>query len=479
MLTDESPDRPEHVKESKNSNEQLDDDLDPAQIEIIRLCRAKFHVKYGNKASPKELFSSAASSVDWMIFLLSWPATGFRILKLQKLFGEVDELFIPEYELNSDGILTPFLYFGEVFKSRLDNWRFDIDLLIQGVGSNKLWEFRQVAQKPEHADLCQKIARDLGLMEEAAESKVRFVLRGAQERSQILTESLETLDRISTIRREAKAAKEAREAEANEAGLRRRQLLSSSEQPESDKETTGETGPQLRFPSSKTTVPVAQASGLDQDTLSRLQAPGGERPRVTVPLLAPVTTSGIVRGDRHRLTNGPWFHQRPVVQRNARALSTQSNIQPAPQSKKRRGVHLFINRIAHRTAVLFLFPLILALSAGLIAVSTTRSRSLNWHLDDGFFTCSSAACLQLFSLYLLILPILRKRALEIPKDWFVLSIGLSTLSAIVSVIVYPYSWEASGILGFFANVAATIATVQLIEGTDAGIRVTLGPFYSD
>jgi hypothetical protein len=167
------------------------------------------------------------------------------------------------------------------------------------------------------------------------------------------------------------------------------------------------------------------------------------------------------------------------VQRNARALSTQSNIQPAPQSKKRRGVHLFIACIAHKTAVLFLFPLILTLSAGLIAVSTTRSRSSNWRLDDGFFTCSSAACLQLFSLYLLILPILRKRALEIPKGWFVLSVGLSTLSAIASVIVYPYSWEASGILGFLANVAATIATVQLIEGTDAGIRTTLGPFYSD
>jgi hypothetical protein len=167
------------------------------------------------------------------------------------------------------------------------------------------------------------------------------------------------------------------------------------------------------------------------------------------------------------------------VQRNAHALATRFNVQPAAQRKKPRGFYLFIDRIAHRTAVLFVFPLILALSAGLIAVSTTRSRSLNWDLDDGFFTCSSAACLQLFSLYLLILPILRKRALEIPKHWFVLSISLSTLSAIVSVIVYPFSWQASGILGFFANVAATIATVQLIEGTDAGIRATMGPFYSD
>jgi hypothetical protein len=211
MLTDESPDRPEHVDESENSNEQLDDDLDPAQTEIIRLYRAKFHVKYGNEASPKELFSSAASSLDWRVFLLGWPATGFRILELQKIFSEVDELFISEFELNSDGILTPLGYFGEGFKSRVDSWRSDIDLLIQGVSSNKLWEFRQVAQKPEHADLCQKIARDLGLMEEPAKSKVRLVLQGAQERSQILTESLETLDRISTIRREAKAAKEARE----------------------------------------------------------------------------------------------------------------------------------------------------------------------------------------------------------------------------------------------------------------------------
>jgi hypothetical protein len=60
---------------------------------------------------------------------------------------------------------------------------------------------------------------------------------------------------------------------------------------------------QLRFPYSKTTVPVAQASGLDEDTTLRLQGPGGERPRVAVPLLAPVMTTGIVRGDRRSLTS--------------------------------------------------------------------------------------------------------------------------------------------------------------------------------
>src|SRR5208282_1009530 len=106
--------------------------------------------------------------------------------------------------------------------------------------SNKLWEFRQVAQKPEHADLCQKIARDLGLT---------LTLQYAWHEVKILIKDI-----------------------------------------------------------------------LD----------------------------------------GPRFHQRPIVQRNAHVLSTQSNIQPAPQSKKQRGVHLFI---VHKTAVLFLFPLILTLSA--------------------------------------------------------------------------------------------------------------------
>ncbi|KAF1998523.1 hypothetical protein P154DRAFT_603037 [Amniculicola lignicola CBS 123094] len=469
MSTDDSADRLENVSETEPEDEQLDDDLDPVQIEIIRLHRAKFHTQYGNDASPEEIVSSGRW--DWMVFLLGWPATGFRILKLQKIFSEVDQLFVAEYVLGSDGILAPLAYFGDGYNDRLDSWRFNIDLLIQGVDSNKLAEFRHMAQRPEHADLCQKIARDLELIDESVKSAVDRVLRGAQERSQILTESVETIDRISTIRKETNAAKEA--------GLRRRRPLPSSEQPESDKGTTGETEPQLRFPSSITTMPVAQASGLDQGISSRRQAPGGDPPRGAVPVLALDTTSGIVRGDQDRQINGLRFHQRPVVQQNPRAVSTQFNIQPSPQSKKRRGVHLFIDRIAHRTAVIFLFPLILALSAGLTAVATTRSRSSSWSLDDGFFTCSSAACLQLFSLYLLILPILRKRALEIPKDWFVLSIGLSTLSAIVSVIVYPYSWEAGGILGFFANVAATIATVQLIEGTDAGIRATLGPFYSD
>ncbi|KAI9651426.1 MAG: hypothetical protein M1829_003016 [Trizodia sp. TS-e1964] len=124
---------------------------------------------------------------------------------------------------------------------------------------------------------------------------------------------------------------------------------------------------------------------------------------------------------------------------------------------------------------------------------TTRGPSLhrppNRRLHDPFPIIELAPRRRLLHLQLsglppallspLILPILQKRALEIPKDWFVLSIGLSTLSAIVSVTVYPYSWEASGILGFSANFAATIATVQLIEGTDAGIKATLGPFYSD
>jgi hypothetical protein len=69
--------------------------------------------------------------------------------------------------------------------------------------------------------------------------------------------------------------------------------------------------------------------------------------------------------------------------------------------------------------------------------------------------------------------------LDIPKGWFVLSILLSFLSSVISVTVYPYSWQASGVLGFFANVAAAIATVQLIEGTDAGIKAHYGPLSSD
>jgi hypothetical protein len=63
-----------------------------------------------------------------------------------------------------------------------------------------------------------------------------------------------------------------------------------------------------------------------------------------------------------------------------RSCAVHSIQSTASISQKGRGVHLFIDRIAHRTAVLFLFPLILALSAGLTAVSTTRSRSSNWYL---------------------------------------------------------------------------------------------------
>jgi len=214
MLTDESPNHAERVNESKNSNKQLDDGLDPVQTEIIRLYRSKFHVKYGNEASPKEIFSSAGAPLDWPVFLVGWPAAGFRILELQNIFGEVDYLFVDEGELERDGILTPFFYFGDEYEDRMDTWHTRIDMLIQGVGSgsSKLYGFRNVAQNRQHAGLCREIAEELELMDEPIKSRVHYVLQSAQERSQILTESLETLDRISTIRREARAAKEAREA---------------------------------------------------------------------------------------------------------------------------------------------------------------------------------------------------------------------------------------------------------------------------
>jgi len=201
-------------------------------------------------------------------------------------------------------------------------------------------------------------------------------------------------------------------------------------------------------------ISVGRTSGLDVSLQPSAYV------KTTKALLSSSGTSASLTLNQH--------HIQTEAQRPPRigSLSTQLSA----LMRRRRDLHHFLDKITDKTAALFLFATILVISACLIGVSFTRTRTTTWLLDDGFFSCSSAACLQLFSLYLLLLPILRRRVLEISKVWFVLSILLSTFSAIISVIVYPYSWQASSILGFFSNVAAAIATVQLIEGTDAGMK---------
>lgn len=210
---------------------------------------------------------------------------------------------------------------------------------------------------------------------------------------------------------------------------------------------------------------IAQTSGLDLVVPLRGQSSVSQDLRVSTA----TATSSSQRISRFHVQDGN--HRLPIV--------APPNTRIPVTSRKGRSLYVLLDRITHKTAVLFHFPVVLALSASLIGISITRTRTSTWLLDDGFFTCSSAACLQLFSLYLLILPVLRRRALDIPKGWFVLSILLSFLCSVISVTVYPYSWQASGVLSFFANVAAAIATVQLVEGTDAGIKAHYGPLSSD
>ena len=67
--------------------------------------------------------------------------------------------------------------------------------------------------------------------------------------------------------------------------------------------------------------------------------------------------------------------------------------------------------------------------------------------DDGFFTLLSDTVIQLFSLYVLLLPFLRGQEPHLRGVWFCLSIMLSVVFSIVAC-VYGFSWRASAVLKF-------------------------------
>lgn len=88
--------------------------------------------------------------------------------------------------------------------------------------------------------------------------------------------------------------------------------------------------------------------------------------------------------------------------------------------------------------------------------------------NEGFFTLLSDTLLQLFSLYLLLLPFLRGQEPHIRSVWFRLSIGSCAISSVLSCIVYPFSWLAAAILKFGGTLASTISAFLLVQGIDKG-----------
>ncbi|MDI1489099.1 MAG: hypothetical protein OHK93_008377 [Ramalina farinacea] len=89
-------------------------------------------------------------------------------------------------------------------------------------------------------------------------------------------------------------------------------------------------------------------------------------------------------------------------------------------------------------------------------------------IDDGFFTLLSDTIIQLFSLYVLLLPFLRGQEPHLRGVWFCLSIGASIIFSIISCSVYAFSWHASAILRFGGTLATMIASLLLVQSIDKG-----------
>ena len=91
-------------------------------------------------------------------------------------------------------------------------------------------------------------------------------------------------------------------------------------------------------------------------------------------------------------------------------------------------------------------------------------------LDDGFYASLSQTLLQLFSLCCIIIPLLRSRNIPKLRVWFYISLVTSAATAIASVAVYSFQWQATGLLNFAAGVTGVIATMQIVEGADAVVK---------
>jgi hypothetical protein len=151
-------------------------------------------------------------------------------------------------------------------------------------------------------------------------------------------------------------------------------------------------------------------------------------------------------------------------------IIAQETSSPSVRRERRSSRFSHVMRFTgHRTTVLFLTPSCMVMSAILVGIAVTRSRSQKPALDDNFWTAASQAILSLSSLYCILIPLLRSRAIPMRSFWFFLSFSVSGASCILSVAVYPFQWQTSVLLGFVSGVAQIISTMQLIEGIDTRI----------
>jgi hypothetical protein len=81
--------------------------------------------------------------------------------------------------------------------------------------------------------------------------------------------------------------------------------------------------------------------------------------------------------------------------------------------------------------------------------------------DDGFWVLLSQLCLQLLSLYVTVVPLLRNYNFPVRRFWFGIAVGTSLIMEVLSLALYGVSWKVSAISTYVAAVASLITDALL------------------
>ena len=135
---------------------------------------------------------------------------------------------------------------------------------------------------------------------------------------------------------------------------------------------------------------------------------------------------------------------------------------------KQRSMRPVVSLLKAQSTVLFLSLATVAISAIFATTSIFQLRPAICttvpSIDDNFYSSLSQTTLGAFSAFLILLPPLRARNLHLRYPiWFRLSLSISVISGLASTAIYPFSWQASVLCNYVANLAQVIATLQLVE----------------
>ena len=128
--------------------------------------------------------------------------------------------------------------------------------------------------------------------------------------------------------------------------------------------------------------------------------------------------------------------------------------------------------IGHRVAVYFtvlLFGVAGAVTSAL-AIWQCSTPSTIPTIDSNFWSTLSQATIGLAGLYCIIIPLLRNGKIPVKQprlfNFFIIT---SMITALISVVTYPFQSRVSLVLAYISGAAQLAATLQLIEGADSTI----------